>query len=52
MQKIVEHCVEVYGAEPGDVDADEIIDTLGGCGMASEIPVEDFDRIMKQAVER
>ncbi|WP_425404581.1 hypothetical protein [Hwanghaeella sp.] len=51
--RIAEHCIAVYGVTPGDVDADEIIDAIGGGGgTASEMSVEEFDRVMKQSLER
>lgn len=38
-----------YGAEPGDIDADYIIDSIfGGCGMASGMPADQFDQIMRE----
>lgn len=44
---LMEFCRERYGCEPGDIDADSIIDTvLGGCGVPSGMSAEDFDRIM------
>ncbi len=41
-------CSQQYGFEPGDVDADYIIDSLGGCGVAEAIPAEQFDQIMQE----
>lgn len=44
-----EFCLNKYGAEPGDVDADEIIDSVfGGSGSNSGIPAERFDEIMSE----
>lgn len=46
-----EWCREMYGQEPGDVDADGIIDCVfGGCGLPSGMPWTDFDREMRERV--
>jgi hypothetical protein len=43
-----EWCREHYGVEPGDVDADEIIDgVLGANGQSSGMKASDFDAIMR-----
>ncbi len=45
-------CKERYGHEPGEVDADAIIDgVLGGCGLASSMSAKEFDMEMKKAIE-
>lgn len=51
---IAEHCVEVYGVEPGDVDNDEYIDRVaGGCGAAAAgMSADEFDRSMRECIER
>lgn len=50
--KLNELCKDKYGAEPGDVDADQIIDAVfGGCGTPSGMSAEDFDAIMLEATE-
>ncbi len=44
-----DYCREVYGAEPGDLDCDDIIDgVLGGCGVCNGMTAEDFDASMKE----
>ena len=51
--KVAEHCREVYGVEPGDVDCDEYIDACGGgCGEAPGRTARDFHRAMLEACER
>jgi len=46
-------CIDHYGQEPGDVDADGIIDALfGGCGAGSSISAESFDKEMLACIER
>lgn len=46
--ELLDWCREYYGFEPGDVDADYIIDGLGaGGGMAGNLSAEDFDQIME-----
>lgn len=43
-----EYARERYGAEPGDVDADHIIDgVMGGCGRSEGMTANDFDRTMR-----
>lgn len=43
----------LYGAVPGDVDADQIIDSvLGGSGTAAGMSAEEFDAIMRELTER
>jgi len=42
--------MEIWGVAPSDVDADYIIDAvLGGCGMSSHLPVEEFITEMERA---
>lgn len=44
-----EYCEERYGVAPGDVDADEIIDSVyGGCGQSTGMSATDFDEVMKR----
>jgi len=51
-EKIANHCLAVYGVEPGDIDNDEFIDTVGGgCGSTSNMTVADFDKSMRKALE-
>lgn len=41
-------CLATYGFEPGDIDADNIIDSLfGGGGDASTMSAEEFDGTMR-----
>lgn len=41
-------CREFYGCEPGDIDADHIIDgVFGGCGVAPGMTADEFDTIMQ-----
>lgn len=50
---ISEHCIEVYGVEPGDVDNDEFIDRVaGGCGVAAGMTADEFDRSMRECIAR
>ncbi|HAT2580727.1 TPA: hypothetical protein I8273_004630 [Aeromonas hydrophila] len=50
---ISEHCLEVYGVEPGDVDNDEYIDrVVGGNGVAGGMSAAEFDRSMRECIER
>lgn len=47
---LCEYCLAHYGAVPGDIDADQIIDgVLGGCGIPNGMSAEDFDRIMRES---
>lgn len=49
--KLADHCQEVYGCDPADVDFDEFIDSVdGGAGECPGMKVDDFDRGMKAAV--
>jgi len=51
--KIANHCIAVYGCEPGDVDYNEFIDAVdGGCGTASGMSAEAFEAGMAKAVSR
>lgn len=47
--ELMDWCREHYGYEPGDIDADYIIDTLGGCGYSEGMSAEKFDEIMRSA---
>lgn len=52
-EKISEHCLAVYGCEPGDVDFDEFIDACdGGCGAASGMSADEFEAGMAEAVSK
>lgn len=43
-------CIAHYGFEPAERDVDGIIDSVfGGCGLASNMSAEEFDRLMKDA---
>ncbi|MFM5296546.1 hypothetical protein ACEUAI_20165 [Aeromonas veronii] len=51
--KLSEHCLEVYGVEPGDIDNDVYIDRVGGgCGLSTGMSAEEFDRSMRECIER
>jgi hypothetical protein len=42
--KIMDHCNEVYGFEPGDIDFDHFIDACdGGSGSCTSMSVEEFE---------
>lgn len=46
-----EYCREIYGREPGEVDADSIIDAvMGGCGEPDGMNAAEFDEIMKKCI--
>lgn len=50
--KIMGHCQEVYGVEPGDVDNDTFIDSCdGGNGYNPSMSAADFDKSMIEAME-
>lgn len=50
--KIVEHCEEVYGVSPYDVNNDDFIDGCdGGSGVASGMTVKDFEASMREAID-
>ena len=50
---IAEHCLDVYGVEPGEIDCDAFIDRCGGgCGAASGMSVEEFEEAMEMAIKR
>ena len=47
---LMDWCRERYGFEPGDHDADTIIDAvLGGCGITPGMSADDFDAAMLAA---
>ena len=51
--KIMEHCESVYRAAPGDIDNDEFIDRCdNGCGQANGMSADEFDRSMREGMER
>jgi len=44
-------CRNHYGQEPGDIDADQIIDAVfGGCGIPVGMAASDFDEVMRDIV--
>ncbi len=46
--KLMAFCREHYGCEPGDVDADQIIDGVqGGNGMSAGMKAQEFDDEMR-----
>lgn len=48
---LAEVFTDIYGAEPGMVDADSIIDAyMGGCGMSET--VVDVDEVHREMVDR
>lgn len=50
--KIMDHCQEVYGFEPGDVDFDEFIDSCdGGSGACPGMTAEAFNSGMRAAAK-
>lgn len=50
--KLMEFCGAEYGREPGDIDADQIIDgVLGGCGESCGMDADEFDEIMRPGDE-
>ena len=50
--KIMLHCQEVYGCEPGDVDNDQYIDGMdGGCGSSSGMTADEFHKSMVEAIK-
>ena len=51
--KIAEHCLAVYGIDPADIDNEAFQDFVdGGCGTAAGMTVEDFDRSMRECLDR
>lgn len=49
---IYAHCESVYGTTPAEVDNDEFIDACdAGCGSASGMTADEFDRTMRDAME-
>jgi len=44
---LMDYSRELYDCEPGDVDADFIIDSLGGDGEAGGLSADEFDREMR-----
>jgi len=51
--KIISHCLIVYGVEPGEVDNDVFIDLCdGGCGASSPMSAKQFDNSMKSALKK
>lgn len=50
---LMDYCQQRYGCEPGDIDADDIIDgVLGGCGEATGMSADEFDAIMTAGSQR
>ncbi len=53
MQLIAAHSVAVYGVEPGDVDNDAFIDSMGGGeGNSSGMTAEAFHKSIIECCER
>ena len=51
--KIAEHCLEVYGVDPADIDNEIFQDSVdGGCGTSASMTVADFDRSMRECLDR
>ena len=49
--KIMAHCLAVYGVEPGDVDNDAFIDSVdGGCGACNSMSWYEFHLSMENAM--
>lgn len=52
-QAIYEHCEEVYGCTPSDIDNDEFLDMCdAGCGIPPGMRVAEFDTSMREAMKR
>lgn len=50
---ISDHCHSVYGVDPSDVNNDQFIDSVdGGCGTPTGMSVKEFERSMREAIER
>lgn len=51
--QIAKHCLEVYGVDPADIDNDAFIDAVDGAnGASAGMTVEDFDRSMRECLDR
>lgn len=51
-QIIDEHCIEVYGVRPCDIDNDSFIDACdGGAGEASGMTADEFHQSMLEALK-
>lgn len=49
--RIYNHSQTVYGTTPGEIDNDWFIDAVdGGCGMASGMTADEFDKSMRAAL--
>lgn len=49
--KIMDHCMSVYGVEPGDINNDWFIDSCdNGCGAPSGMSAEEFDKSMRECM--
>lgn len=52
-QIIHDHCMEVYGVDPSDVDNDSFIDACdGGAGAAAGMSAEEFHQSMISSMEK
>jgi hypothetical protein len=52
-KELTNYCIDTYGYDASDVDADWIIDgVFGGCGAAVGCTAERFDREMRESYER
>ena len=50
---IAQHCKELYGVDPAEVDNDEFIDSCdGGCGTALGMTADRFHASMLESMER
>lgn len=51
--KISDHCEEVWGCDPADVDFDAFIDSVdGGSGAASSMSADDFIAGMNELTDK
>lgn len=51
-EKLVYYCIEKYGVEPSEIDADDILDSvMGASGACSGMTAEAFDECMRSAME-
>lgn len=47
-----EYCIELYGSDPSDLDADILLDAVyGGCGLSRGFSADDFDQEMRALTE-
>lgn len=51
-EKIINHCMEVYGASPFDINNDFFIDSCdSGCGLSHSISADEFHESMINSME-